>query len=404
MQYNTDLLKEENMKSTTALRITAALCSGAMLFGAGACGNGSASSDDKVIEWWDDWTRHEDGSEFDKLVKECAPEGYTIERQAIATSDLLNNLTTAIKEDNGPDVAVIDNPMIPSAVDAGLVAGSGESGLDVSAWDENLEAPGVVDGEAYGVPLGGSNTLGLMYNPDIIEAAGVDVTAITDWDSLNDAISKVVDAGYKGITFSGISGEEGVFQFLPWFWGAGGDLSDIESQAKDDAEALLSSWISKGWAPKSATTNTQSTSWDLFLAGDYGFAEIGTWMQTEADEAGAKMIPIPAKDGGVAPVPTGGEFAMVAYHKKNADSHYELANQVIECLSEPDTLLKVSNALSNLAAKKEVRDQQLSDSEGLAQWKESIENAQGRTSDLGLTYEEASASLSESLLKALNNA
>ena len=83
--------------------------------------------------------------------------------------------------------------MIPSAVDAGLVAGSDETGLDVSAWDENLEAPGVVDGQAYGVPLGGSNTLGLMYNPTIIEAAGVDVSTITDWDSLNAAIKKVVD-------------------------------------------------------------------------------------------------------------------------------------------------------------------------------------------------------------------
>ena len=392
------------MKSNTALKITAALCSCAMLVGVSACGSSNSATDDKVIEWWDDWTRHEDGSEFDKLVKACAPEGYTIERQAIATSDLLNNLTTAIKEDNGPDVAVIDNPMIPSAVDAGLVAGSDETGLDGSAWDENLEAPGVVDGQAYGVPLGGSNTLGLMNNPTIMEAAGVDVSTITDWDSLNAAIKKVVDAGYKGITFSGISGEEGVFQFLPWFRGAGGDLSKLDSQAQKDAEDLLSGWISKGWAPKSATTNTQSASWDLFLAGDYGFAEIGTWMQSEADEAGAKLIPIPAKDGGVATVPTGGEFAMVAYHKKDAESHYKLANQVIECLSEDETLLKVSNALSNLAAKKAVRAEQLAASDGLAQWKESIENAAGRTSDLGLKYEEASASISESLLAALNAA
>lgn len=386
------------------IKTAALVCVCATTFGVSACGSSSkgAGENDKTIQFWDDWTRHTNGSEFDKLVKSCAPEGYTIKRQSIATSDLLNNLTTAVKEDNGPDVAVIDNPMIPSAVDAALVAGGDETGLKATGYDANLEAPGIVSKVTYGVPLGGSNTLGLIYNPKIISEAGVDVSSIHDWNSLNKAIEAVVNSGHKGIAFSGISGEEGVFQFLPWFWGAKGDLKHPDSQARTDAQNLLAGWIKKGWAPKSATTDTQSAAWDLFLAGDYGFVEIGTWMQAEADKANAKMIPIPAKDGGVAPVPTGGEFAMVATHKKNAKEHYDKAVKVISCLSEPDKLFKVNNALSNLSAKKSVRSRQVKENAGLAQWEASIEKAQGRTSDLGLKYEETSASLSESLLNALN--
>lgn len=75
---------------------------------------------------------------------------------------------------------------------------------------------------------------------------------------------------------------------------------------------------------------------------------------------------------------------------------------MISCLSEPDKLFKVNNALSNLSAKKSVRSRQVKENAGLAQWEASIEKAQGRTSDLGLKYEETSASLSESLLNALN--
>ena len=75
----------------------------------------------------------------------------------------------------------------------------------------------------------GANTLGLYYNEDILKKAGVDPATITDWASLNAALEKVTKAGDKGITFAGIPGEEGTFQFLPWFWGAGANLKDLGS-------------------------------------------------------------------------------------------------------------------------------------------------------------------------------
>ncbi len=41
---------------------------------------------------------------------------------------------------------------------------------------------------------------------------------------------KVAAAGKKGITFSAIGTEEGSFQFLPWFWGAGANLTALGLQ------------------------------------------------------------------------------------------------------------------------------------------------------------------------------
>ena len=231
-------------------RVIALIAASAAAVSLAACGSNS-SQDSKTIEFWDPYPQKNDSSTWAKYVTNCAPEGYNVKRIGYAQSDLLNNLTTAVKAGNAPQIALIDNPKMPTAVDAGLVTDIEAAGVDVSGFDKNIEGPGIIDGVQYGVSYG-TNALGLYYNPDVLNKAGVDPESITDWDSLNSAIEKVVNAGYKGITFSGISGEEGTFQFLPWFWGAGGQLKDASgSSAEQDALDLVSGWVQKGWAPKS---------------------------------------------------------------------------------------------------------------------------------------------------------
>lgn len=383
-------------------RFLAAGVAVAAVAGLTACGSSSSGADDKTIEFWDPYPQHTSGSAWDKLVKSCAPDGYTIKRQGVATGDLINNLTTAVKSDNAPDIAIIDNPAMPSAVDAGLVEDIAAAGVDTSGFDRNIEGPGIVDGVQYGLAFG-TNALGLYYNPEILKKAGVDPESIADWDSLNDAIKKVVDSGAKGITFSGITGEEGVFQFLPWFWGAGGNLSKPDSHAAQEAQDLVSGWVKKGWAPKSVATDNQSASWDLFLTGEYGFAENGSWQAATAEEKGYESMPIPAKDGGVAPVPTGGEFATLPFHKKKNEARQKAAVQVIQCLVSDDNLVKTNETLGYLAAKKDVRAKQVEQNELWKPWVESVEKAEGRTTKVGLKYEEISATLSKNLQAALNS-
>lgn len=228
-----------------------------------------------TVSVWDPYPQNDDNSAWAKYLQTCAPAGTTIKRTTAATSDLLNNLTSAVKEDNAPDVIMLDNPAVPDAASSGLLAPASDVGIDTSGFDTNLAGPGTVDGVSYGVPIG-ANTLGLYYNADILKKAGVDPASITDWKSLTAALAKVTAAGSKGITFAGISGEEGVFQFLPWYWGSGATLKDPGSAQAVAAGQLLSDWIGKGYAPKSAITDNQSASWDLFLTGKYAFAENGS--------------------------------------------------------------------------------------------------------------------------------
>lgn len=364
---------------------------------------GAAASNE--IVFWDPYPQHTDGSDWDKHVKACAPEGTTIIRSSAPQTDLFNQLTTAVKEDNAPDVAILDNPMMPEAAGAGLMAPIEEVGLTADGVDANLLGPGIVDGVTYGIPIG-SNALGLYYNEDILSEAGVDPESITDWASLNAALEKVVSSGAKGITFSGIAGEEGVFQFLPWFWGAGGDLSDLSSPQAIAAGELLSSWVANGYAPKSVVTDNQTNAWDLFITGDYGFAENGSWFAGDAAAASFPIgvIPIPAKDGGVAPVATGGEFLIAPIHKADSEAHYKNATAVISCMTQGEAGRTSAQTLGHLSARAELRAEQVKEDPTWNEWVDAVENAKGRTTDLGAGYVEASAKLSEALQGALNAA
>lgn len=404
--------------ATTKARAGAAVCSALVgVLALAACSNdpavspgetGAASEGSTTAEitFWDPYPQREAGSEWDELVKSCAPEGSTITRTSAPQNDVFTQLTTSVREGNPPDVVLLDNPMMPDAASAGLLATAEQAGLDTSGYDENLIGPGIVDGVAYGVPMG-SNALGLYYNADILDAAGVDPESITDWESLNAAIEQVVDSGAKGITFSGIAGEEGSFQFEPWFWGAGADLADLGSDEAVAAGQLVSDWIGKGWAPRSAATDNQSASWDVFLTGEYGFAENGSWFAAAAaenEDFTIGMIPIPAKDGGVAPVPTGGEFAVAPLQSENASDHYANAAAVIACLTTGEKASATSEALGYLSAKADVRAEQVASNDLWTPWVDIIEGAQGRTSVLGPDYVAVSAALSEAEQAALNAA
>ncbi|GAA4852517.1 extracellular solute-binding protein [Luteimicrobium xylanilyticum] len=402
-------------RSNHRLTVFAGVAAGAALvtsLAACSSGSGGGSSDDKTgakittINVWDPYPQYDDSSDWAKYLQSCAPEGTTLKRTTAATADLLNNLTTAVKEDNAPDVVMLDNPAVPEAASAGLVAPAEDVGIDTSGFDANLAGPGTVSGTTYGVPIG-ANTLGLYYNADILKKAGVDPASITSWDALNAALEKVTKAGDKGITFAGISGEEGVFQFLPWFWGAGANLKEPGSAQATEAGQLVSDWIGKGYAPKSAISDNQSASWDLFLTGKYAFAENGSWFAQAAStqkKFKAVMMPIPGKDGGSAPVPTGGEFVLAPTHKSNAAGHYAAAKQVIECLVGKDNQVKTADKLGYFAANKDQRQKQIDSDAIWKPWAAAIESAQGRTTDLGSAYTPTSAALSTALQSSLNAA
>jgi multiple sugar transport system substrate-binding protein len=215
----------------------------------------------------------------------------------------------------------------------------------------------------------------------------VDPASVKDWDSLTAALNKVKAAGRKGITFSAIGTEEGSFQFLPWFWGAKGDLTHLDNAGGQAALSLWKDWVGAGLAPHDVLNNTQTTSWQEFATGQYAFGENGTWQLANAAKAGFPygVISIPARAGGAAPAPTGGEFVTVPVQKD--DARYPTTAKIVSCLTDDANLLATDTTLSYVAPTGTVQHQQVVKEPGLQPWVDAVAAARGRTSDgLGTRY------------------
>ncbi|MEU0589356.1 extracellular solute-binding protein [Streptomyces sp. NPDC006132] len=392
-------------------RLTAvALTALAVVAGATACSSGSGSSTAKdsgggTYTIWDPYPQFAKGSAWVKLLDDCGTEaGVKIKRTGFDTSDLANKTLLAAQQDNASDVLIVDNPVVSTLADAGVLTTTDDNKLDTSKADPNLLAAGQSGGKTYGTPIG-ANTLALYYNKDVLKKAGVDIASVKDWKSLTAALAKVKEAGKKGITFSAIGTEEGSFQFLPWFWGSGAQLTQLDSAQGVSALSLWKGWLDQGYAPNSVINNTQTTSWQEFASGDYAFAENGTWQLANAEKAGFDygVLPIPASGGGNAAAPTGGEFVTIPV--QGDTGRYTTSQKLVSCLTSTENLYDTDTTLSYVAPTSEVQDKQVAAKPELKPWVDAVKAARGRTSDdLGTKYPKISEQLWKAVQSALSGA
>ncbi|MGW5665417.1 sugar ABC transporter substrate-binding protein [Streptomyces sp. NPDC003758] len=396
------------MNTSTGLRLAAAAMTVvAVAAGTSACSSGAGSAsntaDSATYRIWDGYTQFDKSSAWAKLLTDCGSKaGVKIERTSYA--DLANKALLAAQQNDSPDVLVLDNPVVSTMAEAGMLTTTDETKMDTSKVVPNLLAPGQLGGKTYGTPIG-ANTLALYYNKKVLKAAGVDISSVKDWKSLTAALAKVKQAGKKGITFSAVGTEEGSFQFLPWFWGAGANLTQLDSPEGVSALSLWTDWLKKGYAPSSVINNNQTTSWQEFATGDFAFAENGTWQLANAEKAGFDygVLPIPTPQGGAAAAPTGGEFVTVPVQSDT--SRYTTTGKIVSCLSSNDNIYQTDKALTYVAPTTEVQDKQVTADPKLKPWVDAVKVAKGRTSDnLGTKYPKISEQMWKAVQFALSGA
>ncbi|NUT32351.1 MAG: extracellular solute-binding protein [Hamadaea sp.] len=373
----------------------------------GACSSSDGTTGDSAAGGtytiWDPYPQFDDSSNWVKLLGDCGSKaGVTIKRTAFDTSDLTSKTLLAAQQGNAPDVLIVDNPVISTLAEAGVLTTSDDIKLDTSAIDPNLLGAGQSGGKTFGIPIG-ANTLALYYNKAVLKAAGVDIVSVKDWASLTAALAKVTAAGKKGITFSAIGTEEGSFQFLPWFWGSGANLTKLDSAEAVSALALWTDWLKKGYAPNSVINNTQTTSWQEFATGQYAFAENGTWQLANAKKTGFDygIIAIPGATGGTAAAPTGGEFVSVPVQKTTG--RYAVSQKLVACLTDTENSLATTTTLSYIAPTAAVQAKQVAANPELKVWVDAVKAAKGRTGDnLGTKYPKISQPLWTAMQAALS--
>ncbi|MFC7534222.1 extracellular solute-binding protein [Actinoplanes sp. GCM10030250] len=395
-------MNRSRLRAAAAITLTACLVAGCSSSSDSSSGTGDAAAGgDYTI--WDPYPQFDDSSDWVKLLTTCGTDsGVTVKRTGYDTTDLTNKALLAAQQGNSPDVLIVDNPVVSTLAEAGVLTTADEVKVDTSAVSPNLLAAGQTGGKTFGIPIG-ANTLALYYNKTILDKAGVDPASIKDWAGLTTALEKVKSSGKKGITFSAIGTEEGSFQFLPWFWGSGANLTQLDSAQGVAALTLWNDWLKKGYAPNSVLNNTQTTSWQEFAAGDFAFSENGTWQLANAKKTGFEygIIPIPSQAGGTAPAPTGGEFVTAPVQTETA--RYATTEKLIACLTSADNAYTTDTTLSYIAATDAVQQKQAAENKELTVWVEAVKAAKGRTSDdLGTKYPKISQPMWTAFQSALS--
>jgi len=390
-----------------ARRHAAAGFAALLVIAVAACGSTGASGSSATASGpytvWDPYPQFDNGSAWVRLLTKCGSDaGVQVKRTAFDTTDLTSKVLLAAQQGVAPDVLIVDNPVISTLAQAGVLTDTATAKVDTTAIEPNLLAAGQLNGKTYGVPIG-ANTLALYYNKNILQAAGVDPAGVRDWSSLTAALAKVKAAGKRGITFSAIGTEEGSFQFLPWFWGAGANLTNLSSPQAVSALSLWTTWLADGYAPNSVINDTQTTSWQEFATGQVGFAENGTWQLSNAKQTGFPygVIPIPADNGGAtAPAPTGGEFVTVPVASDSG--RYRTSAKLVACLTSAGNAYTTDTTLSYIGATATLQQKQAANGD-LSSWVAAVRSAKGRTSDnLGTKYPKISQQLWTAVQAALS--
>lgn len=253
---------------------------------------------------------------------ESENEGVTVENVFVPYDQMNSKLVSSAGAETGPDVVVFNG-----AEAATIALGGALAPMD-DYWAEYEDAGQFpdsvihqIDGETYAVQ-GYVNLLGLWYNADLLAEIGVEPP--TDLDELEAAMAAAADAGYDGITLSGLPQSQGEWQAYPWLSAEGFSYEDPDAGALEAGLARVRGWVENGWLSQEAVTWDQTVPFQQFTAGGVAFAENGNWQMGAAEaDAGFEygVVPLPLGDDGQ--VYLGGEGQGIGAFSENPDLAWE---------------------------------------------------------------------------------
>ena len=187
---------------------------------------------------------------------------------------------------------MVDNPKVSTLADAGLLTTAEENGLDVS----NISAEHPQRRRDRRRRLRRSRRrqhARPVLQPDRARAPRASTSpSVTDWASLTAALEKVVASGQEGHHVLGRRHRGGHLPVPSVVLGrrCRPDQARLE-RGRSRRCTLWTDWVKNGLAPNSVLQNTQGTSWDEFMTGDFGFAENGSWFKGAADDGRLHVDP-----------------------------------------------------------------------------------------------------------------
>jgi multiple sugar transport system substrate-binding protein len=276
-----------------------------------------------------------------------------------AQADMTTALNTALAGGEPPDVFYVDSNNLPDLAAAGALAAVPDGTLtDPDDIYPSLREAFTFDGTWYCPPKDFS-TLGLVYDPTILEAAGVEVP--TTWEELATAAQALTTDTQAGLAMGVEYPRWAVFLFQ-----AGADLTneDVSAITLDTPEArealqFVADQYAAGYFVRPSDVDT---GWggEAFGSGKAAMTIEGNWI------VGALANDFPDKEWAVAELPAGpagqGTFAFtVCYGVAESAANPDASWALIDYLTNAQGALAWTTAFNVMPARASVADQWLAD-------------------------------------------
>lgn len=383
----------------------AIVASGALVLGFAAAGCGSSSSTGKEtlteIDWFTSGGSSAAVQWYNKRFEASHP-GVTVTREVVPAGP--NYMTKLLQEASArdlPNIMMIDNPNVQQMAATGqLRVFNGQAGFTLNGYYPGSMQECLYQGKYYCYPIG-NNTVGVFYNKKMLTAAHLQPPRT--WAQLIAAAKTLTRGQVHGFAFSATPDENSAFQFEPYFWSNGADLSKVNSAPSVQALTLWATMVKDGSVSKSALQWMQYPDlYEQFVHGDAAMVENGPWILPNLDSAGWKYgvqygiapIPVPSPGRNIV-TPVGGETWALA--SSGDTQQQKLAWQWVQGLQQPPVMTHVAALMNYLPPRPAVAGEVAKADPAFAVFAKELETAQPRTTAYGANYAKVSQAISAAI-------
>ncbi len=377
----------------------------------GACGSStSSSSGGKItITEMDYWSISSQSSILNDLFsqyEEIHP-NVTIQRSAVPFADLIPKADQEAASHTLPNLIAMDNPDVAAFASTGALTQLDSyfnGDLSASDWYAGPLETTQYQGKTYSLPVG-SNDLALYYNMKDFQAAGLQPPAT--WADLTNDAKLLTKGNTFGIAFSVPSDEQATFQYEPYLWSNGGDLSKVNSTQGVAALQVLADMVSSGSASKAVLTWSQPDVATQFGESNAAMMENGPWeLPVLEQQYGLKygtdfgVVPMPVPQAGDKPsVPLGGEEWCIPANSNSAA--VQATADLVKFLEQPAQLVQFDEGFGYIPSLKSPAQTVLQDEPDFAVFASEFDTAKARTAQLGAKYPKVSEAIWTAIQAAL---
>ncbi|TDC23840.1 sugar ABC transporter substrate-binding protein [Streptomyces sp. 8K308] len=331
-----------------------------------------------------DTAEHEANQDF---FDRCAePLGLRVEQISVPADQVASKALRMASSDSLTDILELDGSQVPQFAETGGLLPIEEAGVDTSVFSDSANSLGSFDGTQYGVARS-VNSLALIYNVDMLADAGLEPP--TTWEELETTAAALTQGDTYGMAFSASPNADGVYQFLPFFWSAGGDEAHLDDGAGVPALQLWKDLVDAGSASRSVVNWNQQDVNDQFISGRAAMMINGPWQvpvldgQTDVDWAVAS-IPVP--QAGEEPVPPIGGTVMTVPRNDDAPERVSNAGRILSCLNSEENQLAWGERVNNVPTRAEAAQAYREGNPKLAPFADLVLTARSRTAEVGTRW------------------